>query len=94
MTGRETTAYPPLGCADCGTTFTTATCPTCGYDRREERCGVSGGRGIGAGHDCRCNRHEGHVGWPLDPDRTHGCECGAIFAVSAPARETPPRGRS
>lgn len=40
-------------------------------------CGATGGYGIGAGHECRCNGTKGHepyygVG--------HGCSCGALWA--------------
>ncbi|QAU06867.1 endonuclease VII [Gordonia phage Brylie] len=40
-------------------------------------CGHAGGTGIGAGHECRCNRTAGH---PLDSGRPHGCGCGAMWA--------------
>lgn len=40
-------------------------------------CQSSGGRGIGAGHVCSCNRIAGH---PLDSDRPHGCGCGAPWS--------------
>ncbi|QSL99934.1 endonuclease VII [Gordonia phage Ayotoya] len=40
-------------------------------------CGHDGGTGIGAGHECRCNRTAGH---PLDSGRPHGCGCGAMWA--------------
>lgn len=42
-----------------------------------EVCNHNGGRGIGAGHVCRCVRPAGH---PLDTDRPHGCSCGALWA--------------
>jgi hypothetical protein len=45
---------------------------------RENRCGLSGGTGIGAGHECKCNRKANHSG-------THGCECGAWWNTTSPA---------
>jgi hypothetical protein len=41
-------------------------------------CDDDGGRGIGAGHVCRCVRKDGH---PIDSDRPHGCTCGALWAA-------------
>lgn len=35
-------------------------------------CKASGGRSIGAGHECICNHKLKHEG-------KHGCECGAIW---------------
>lgn len=38
------------------------------------RCAVSGGRGIGAGHECFCVRRAPHA-------EDHGCSCGAVWAT-------------
>jgi hypothetical protein len=46
-------------------------------DTSRQLCGHNGGYGIGAGHECRCVRVAGH---PLDSDRPHGCECGALWS--------------
>lgn len=51
--------------------------PVSGTPDRGGSCGGSGGQGIGAGHVCVCIRPAGH---PLDSDRPHGCECGALWA--------------
>ena len=50
------------------------------------RCDHDGGRGIGAGHVCRCVRAPGH---PLDSDRPHGCTCGALWADEVQAVRQP-----
>lgn len=41
------------------------------------RCNHDGGRGIGAGHICRCVLLEGHS---MKGARPHGCGCGAMWA--------------
>lgn len=43
-------------------------------------CGDDGGQGIGAGHVCRCVAKAGHK--PIYGEY-HGCECGALWKVSA-----------
>lgn len=47
---------------------------------QKEKCNNDGGRGIGAGHVCRCVREKGHTTriYQADP-RTHGCSCGALW---------------
>ena len=40
-------------------------------------CNSNGGRGIGAGHVCRCVRIKGH---PIDSARPHGCSCMALWS--------------
>lgn len=46
---------------------------------RLEVCGVSGGVGIGAGHECLCNGSPHEVD-PGDSTTWHGCVCGAIWS--------------
>jgi hypothetical protein len=50
-----------------------------GMSETDRLCNHDGGRGIGAGHVCRCNHKAGH---PLDEPRPHGCSCGAMWADS------------
>ena len=48
-------------------------------DMSDGCCGDDGGRGIGAGHICRCTATLGHE--PIY-GAYHGCECGALWKVS------------
>ncbi len=36
-------------------------------------CNANGGRGLGAGHECKCVREKDH------DEETHGCPCGAMW---------------